>query len=131
MYTVYTDGAYSSMRNQGGIGVIIINEEGDKVLEYSKMYKNTTNNRMEMMACIVGLESISEPSQVKVISDSQYVIGCATLGWKRKKNVDLWERFDKAMSKHQVTFDWVKGHNTDKYNNECDKIAQEASRQEL
>lgn len=129
MYTVYTDGAYSSARDQGGIGIVILDSEGFQVLEYSKMYKRTTNNRMEMMACIVALESISIPSDVKIISDSQYTIGCASLGWKRKKNKDLWERFDKAMSPHNVIFEWVKGHNDDPFNEICNELAQKASRE--
>ena len=84
---------------------------------------------MEMMACIVGMESISEPSDIHIISDSQYVIGCATLGWKRKKNKDLWERYDKIRNFHKnVTFEWTKGHADDPLNELCDKLAQDASK---
>ena len=128
MYTIITDGAYSSMRNQGGVGIIILDEDGDEVLEYSKPFINTTNNQMEIMACIIGMESISEPEDITVITDSQYVIGCATLGWKRKKNVELWKRFDKAMNFHKsVTFKWTKGHSDNSYNIRCDKLAVKAS----
>lgn len=132
MYTVYTDGAYSYARGQGGIGLIIVDKDGYEVLEYSKTYINTTNNQMEMMACIVAMESISEPSALNIITDSQYVIGCAVKGWQRRKNVDLWKRFNKAMRfHHMVTFTWVKGHKDDKYNNRCDKLAVTASQKEL
>ena len=128
MYTIVTDGAYSSMRNQGGVGIIILDEDGDEVLEYSKPFINTTNNQMEILACIIGMESISEPEDIVVITDSQYVIGCATLGWKRKKNVELWERFDRIVNFHKsVTFKWTKGHSDDPYNNRCDKLAVKAS----
>ena len=127
-YLIYTDGAYSSSRNQGGIGFVILND-GNEVATYSKMYKNTTNQRMEQMAAIVALESIKEPSIITVISDSQYVVSTYEKGWKRKANVDLWERFDKAVMKHsEVHFKWTKGHADDKYNKICDNLAQEASR---
>ena len=120
------------MRNQGGVGIIILDEDGDEVLEYSKPFINTTNNQMEILACIIGMESISEPEDIVVITDSQYVIGCATLGWKRKKNVELWKRFDKSINFHKsVTFKWTKGHSDDPYNNRCDKLAVKASQIEL
>ena len=128
MYTIITDGAYSSMRNQGGVGIIILDEDGDEVLEYSKPFINTTNNQMEILACIIGMESISEPEDITIITDSQYVIGCATLGWKRKKNIELWKRFDKAMNFHKsVKFEWVKGHSDNPYNIRCDKLAVKAT----
>lgn len=128
-YTVYTDGAYSSVLNQGGIGFVII-KDNKKFFQYSKMFKNTTNNRMEMLACIVALESIKNPSEVEIITDSMYVVGTYTKNWKRKKNIALWNRFDEAISKHtKVTFKWVRGHDGDKYNSECDKLASEASRE--
>lgn len=132
MYTIITDGAYSSMRNQGGVGIIILDGDGNEVLEYSKPFINTTNNQMEILACIIGMESISEPEDITVITDSQYVIGCATLGWKRKKNVELWERFDKSMNFHKsVTFKWTKGHSDNSYNIRCDKLAVKATQIKL
>lgn len=127
-YLVYTDGAYSSARNQGGIGFVIL-RDGEEVARYSKMYKNTTNQRMEQMAAIVALESIDTPSEVTIVSDSQYVVCTYTKNWKRKANLDLWQRFDKAIAKHsKVEFTWTKGHADDQYNKICDKLAQEASR---
>lgn len=128
VYLVYTDGAYSSARNQGGIGFVII-KNGKEVARYSKMYKNSTNQRMEQMAAIVALESITVPSEITIVSDSQYVICTYTKGWKRKANLDLWKRFDTAIAFHtKVEFLWVKGHADDKYNKICDKLAQNASR---
>lgn len=128
-YTVYTDGAYSNTRNQGGIGFVIL-KEGKEVARYSKMYKNTTNQRMEQMAAIVALESITTPSEVTIVSDSQYVVCTYTKNWKRKANLDLWERFDKAVEFHtKVEFLWVKGHDKDEYNNIADKLASNASKE--
>nr|DAQ75683.1 MAG TPA: ribonuclease HI [Caudoviricetes sp.] len=127
-YLVYTDGAYSSARNQGGIGFVIL-KDGKEVARYSKMYKNSTNQRMEQMAAIVALESITTPSEVTIVSDSQYVVCTYTKGWKRKANLDLWKRFDAAIAFHiKVEFEWTKGHADNQYNKICDKLAQEASR---
>lgn len=128
-YICYTDGAYSGTRNQGGIGFIIL-KDGKEVARYSKMYKNTTNQRMEQMAAIVALESIATPSEVTIISDSQYVVSTYTKNWKRKANLDLWKRFDKAIAFHtKVEFLWVKGHDKDEYNNIADKLASNASQE--
>lgn len=128
-YRVYTDGAYSSARNQGGIGFVILKDDKE-VARYSKMYKNSTNQRMEQMAAIVALESISTPSEVTIISDSQYVVCTYTKNWKRKANLDLWKRFDKAVEFHtKVEFLWVKGHDKDEYNNIADKLASNASKE--
>ena len=128
----YTDGAYSSARNSGGVGIICL-KDGELVLRYSKKYTNTTNNRMEMKAVILSLNSIKQKvNSIKIVSDSQYVIGCATKGWKRKKNVDLWEEYDKAFKYasqycSDITFEWVHGHNGDKYNEIVDQLAVKAS----
>lgn len=128
-YRVYTDGAYSSARNQGGIGFVILKDDKE-VARYSKMYKNSTSQRMEQMAAIVALESISTPSVVTIISDSQYVVCTYTKNWKRKANLDLWKRFDAAIEFHtKVEFEWTKGHADDQYNKICDKLAQDASRE--
>lgn len=128
-YRVYTDGAYSSARNQGGIGFVILKDDKE-VARYSKMYKNSTNQRMEQMAAIVALESITTPSEVTIVSDSQYVVCTYTKNWKRKANLDLWKRFDAAIAFHtKVGFLWVKGHDKDEYNNIADKLASNASRE--
>lgn len=128
-YRVYTDGAYSSARNQGGIGFVILKDDKE-VARYSKMYKNSTSQRMEQMAAIVALESISTPSEVIIISDSRYVVCTYTKNWKRKANLDLWKRFDAAIAFHtKVEFLWVKGHDKDEYNNIADKLASNASQE--
>ena len=129
---VYTDGAYSSLRDQGGIGIVIL--LGDKkILEYSNMYKHTTNNQMELGAVVVALRVIKKKyDSIEIYTDSQYVIGCATLGWKRKKNVKLWQEFDLQYSRVKelcpnITFKHVKGHDGNLWNERCDTIAVKAS----
>ena len=132
-YVLYTDGAYSSLRDQGGIGLIILKDD-KKILEYSRMYKGVTNNVMELGAVIIGLKAIKNCIDSLVIfTDSMYVIGCATKGWKRSKNKSLWKEFDKQYQRVQelcpnVEFRHVKGHNGDKWNEYCDKLATTASK---
>lgn len=124
MYTIYTDGAYSSSRNTGGIGFIILNDKEQILTEFCKKYINTTNQRMEQLSVAVALESIKAPSDVIVYSDSAYVVNTYEQNWKRKCNNDLWDRIDKAISKHKsVKFIHVKGHADNKWNNYVDKLA--------
>lgn len=128
----YTDGAYSSSRNAGGIGIVCL-QNNDVVLEYSRKYKNTTNNRMEIKAVLLALNSVKgKVDKITIVSDSQYVIGCATKGWKKEKNKDLWKKYDEIYEKvsqlcSDITFEWVHGHNGDKYNEIVDKLAVRAS----
>lgn len=127
MIEVYTDGAYSSSRNQGGLGIVFI-KDNKVIAKFSKTYKNTTNNRMELMAVIIALQSIKDENEITIYSDSMYVIGTATLGWKRKKNLDLWEKYDAVIDLFKtVTFKHVKGHSTNVFNNLCDEMAVAAS----
>lgn len=131
-YVLITDGAYSSARDQGGIGLVFLKNR-EKILEYSKMYKGVTNNMMELGAVIVGLRLIKNPiDSLTIITDSMYVIGCATKGWKRKKNVKLWQEFDSQYERVKalcpdIRFEHVKGHDGDKWNEYCDKLAVKAS----
>lgn len=131
-YVLITDGAYSSARDQGGIGLVFL-KNGEKILEYSKMYKGVTNNMMELGAVIVGLRLIKNPiDSLTIITDSMYVIGCATKGWKRKKNIKLWQEFDVQYERVKtlcpdIRFEHVKGHDGDKWNEYCDKLAVKAS----
>lgn len=131
-YVLYTDGAYSSLRDQGGIGLIILKDD-KKILEYSRMYKGVTNNVMELGAVIIGLKAIKNCiDSLIIVSDSMYVIGCITKGWKRSKNKSLWKEFDKQFQRVQtlcsnIEFKHVKGHNGNKYNEEVDKLAVKAS----
>lgn len=137
MYMLITDGAYSSSRNQGGLGFVFI-RDGTKIFEYSKTVKNTTNNKMELGAIILGLRAIKGSiDSLIIVSDSMYCIGCATKGWKRKKNQKLWEAFDKEYSRvsslcPNITWKHVKGHQNDsseftRWNNYVDKLAVRAS----
>lgn len=129
LYTIYSDGAYSPSTNQGGVGFVIV-KNGVKIFSFSKMFKNTTNQRMEVLAMTIALESIKTPSNIKVVTDSMYLVGTLTKNWKRKANLDLWERLDKAISKHlTVNVEWVKGHANDQFNEEADKLAFNASKQ--
>jgi ribonuclease HI len=136
-YKLITDGAYSSSRNQGGIAFIFL-RDNTPILEYSKMYKHCTNNQMEMIAIISGLKCIKKPiDTLTIISDSMYCVGCATLGWKRKKNVKLWKVFDSELDRvsklcSNIEFKHVRGHQKDnseetKWNNRCDELAVRAS----
>ena len=131
-YTIYTDGAYKSSLNTGGIGIVFL-RNNEKVFEYSCKYQDTTNQRMEMQAILVALNSIvKEIDTLTIITDSMYVVGTLTKNWKRKVNNDLWDKIDLALSKAQklvknnIQFNHVKGHNGDKYNEQCDKLASEA-----
>ena len=133
-YDVYTDGAYSSSRKQGGVGLVCVKD--DKViLRYNKMYKDTTNNRMEVQAAITAFKCVKKPIDKLVIhSDSMYLIGCATLGWKRSKNQDLWKLYDEAYAAAsnlcgEIEFIHVKGHNGDTYNSIADQLAVDATQQ--
>ena len=131
-YECYTDGAYSSSRNQGGIGIVFI-RNGKKITEFSRAFKNTTNNQMEIMAALAVLKCIqSHISTLTIYTDSMYVVGCASMGWKRKKNTRLWKAFDEELERvstlcPSIKFQHVKGHADDKWNNYVDKLAVEAS----
>lgn len=128
-YLIYSDGAYSPSINQGGVGFVIV-KEGRKIFSFSKMFKHTTNQRMELMAMIIALESINIQANITVVTDSMYLVGTLTKGWKRKKNLDLWNRLDKAMEKHlNIDVKWTKGHATDEFNNLADELAFNASKQ--
>lgn len=142
---MYTDGsARGNPDGPGGYGTILeyIDPKGQlHVKEMSQGYIKTTNNRMEMMAAIAGFEALNRPCQVDVFSDSQYLInafnqhwieGWLKKGWKRGKNepvknVDLWKRLLKASEPHQVTWNWVKGHDGHLQNERCDTLATTAA----
>ncbi len=132
--TIYSDGAASGNPGPGGYGVVLIC--GALRKELSAGYRMTTNNRMELLAVIVGLESLKKPgSDATVYSDSKYVINAVNEGWldkwvkigfKGKKNPDLWRRFLEVYHKHHVEFVWVKGHADVPENERCDTLAVEA-----
>jgi ribonuclease HI len=121
---IYTDGSCSPNPGTGGYGVIL--EYNGVRKEIYGGYQNTTNNRMEMMAAIVGLESLIEKCNVTVTSDSALLVNTVNCGWKTKKNKDLWQRLFKAIEKHNVKFEWIKGHNSHPENERCDYLASKA-----
>lgn len=143
--TIYTDGAArGNPDGPGGYGTILsyIDTTGvEHTREYSGGYQKTTNNRMELMAAIIGLEALTKPCEVTLYSDSQYVVkafnehwidGWIKKGWKRGKNepvknVDLWKRLLKAKDPHKVEFCWVKGHSGHPQNERCDVLATTAA----
>lgn len=143
--TIYTDGsARGNPDGPGGFGTVIhfVDSKGElHEKEISQGYVRTTNNRMEMMAAIAGLEALTKPCDVELISDSKYLTdafnahwieGWIKKGWKRGKNepvknVDLWKRLLAAKEQHNVTFTWVKGHAGHKYNERCDELATTAA----
>jgi len=129
--TMYTDGSSMGNPGPGGYGVVLM--AGRHRKELSQGYRLTTNNRMELMAVIAGLEALKIPqSAVTVYTDSQYVVYAVEKGWvfdwekknfKAKKNADLWQRFLKTYRCHSVRFVWVKGHAGNPENEHCDCLA--------
>lgn len=143
--SIYTDGAArGNPDGPGGYGTVLeyVDAKGElHKKELSQGYKKTTNNRMELMAVIAGLEALNRPCEVELYSDSKYVVdafnqhwidGWLKKGWKRGKNepvknVDLWKRLLAAKEKHQVRFIWVKGHDGHPQNERCDELATTAA----
>ena len=123
MIDIYTDGACDSNPGRGGWAAIVI-ENGDQRI-VSGGEPKTTNNRMEIMAAIKGLESIPPRSDVTVHSDSQYVINTITKNWKRNANTDLWPQLDKAVAARNVRWKWVRGHAGDPMNELADQVAKQ------
>ena len=141
---IYSDGSARGNPGPGGFGTILTFTDSTGKLTEKEMsggYKLTTNNRMELLGVITGLEALTRPCAVTVVSDSKYVTdafnqhwidGWIAKGWKRGKNepvknVDLWKRLLSAMEKHNVTYEWVKGHDGHPYNERCDKLATSAA----
>lgn len=126
---IYTDGAYSSSRNQGGWAFVVL-KDGVKVSSGYDTVFNTTNNRMEILSAIEAIKHMKEQniSEFTIYSDSMYLIGTMSLNWKRKKNVDLWLIMDELITGLSITWLHVKGHEGDKYNEMCDMLAVHASK---
>ncbi len=136
---IFTDGACSGNPGPGGYGVILKYNGHEK--ELSGGYRNTTNNRMELMAIIKGLEALKEPCEVMVYSDSRYIVDAINKGWVQRwaannwmrnkkesaKNIDLWERLLKQLARHKVRITWVKGHAGHEENERCDQLAVKAA----
>ncbi len=136
---VYTDGACKGNPGPGGYGVVLI--FGERKRELSGGFRKTTNNRMELLACIEGLRSLKRPCSVVLTSDSKYVVNAMVKGWAKKwrsrgwqlapskpaKNPDLWAQLLDLCDEHKVKFKWVKGHNEHPENERCDALAVAAS----
>lgn len=137
---IYTDGAAKGNPGPAGYGVVMEMVGTPYKKEFYEGFRLSTNNRMELLAVIVGLEKLKNPkTKVLVVSDSKYVVDSVEKRWvfqwekinfKAKKNSDLWMRFLKIYRKHQVDFQWVKGHNSHPQNERCDELAVMASQQE-
>ena len=138
---VYTDGGANPNPGPGGYGVVI--HDGKSKKELSGGFRLTTNNRMELLACIKALESLKEKSDVILFSDSQYVVNAIEKGWAKnwraknwkaskgemRTNHDLWDKLLSAYEKHNVEFRWVKGHAGNMDNERCDQLASQMARQ--
>lgn len=141
---LFSDGSAKGNPGPGGYGTILQFEDASGVLHEKTMsqgYEDTTNNRMELLGCIVGFEALNRPCRVEVYSDSKYLIdafnqnwieGWVKNNWKRGKsgpvkNVDLWKRLLNAIEPHEVSFNWIKGHNDHPENERCDKMATSAA----
>jgi len=132
---IYTDGACMGNPGPGGYGVVLLYDRHRK--ELSGGFRRTTNNRMEMMAAIVGLQALNQPCEVTLHSDSKYLVDAMAQGWAKKwqangwkrnkkdyaKNPDLWQQLLDLCNHHQVTFRWVKGHAGHPENERCDELA--------
>ncbi len=133
---IYTDGACSGNPGPGGYGVVLLSGKHRK--ELSEGFRLTTNNRMELLGAIIGLEALKfDGLTVKLYTDSQYLVNAVNKGWlfnweqkrfAKKKNQDLWLRFLDVYRKHRVTLIWVKGHNNNPENERCDLLAVAASK---
>lgn len=135
---IYTDGACSGNPGPGGYGVVMLYNGNKK--ELSEGFKLTTNNRMEVLAVIRGLESLKEPCEIVLYSDSKYVVDAIEKGWAKKwkankwmrnktdkaSNIDLWERLLELLDIHKVKFVWVKGHADNPGNERCDELGRAA-----
>lgn len=134
---IFTDGSSVGNPGKGGYGIVMESVGTTHMKEFNEGFRLTTNNRMELLAVIVGLEKLKKPNmKVLVVSDSKYVIDAVlkkwVFGWEKKsflgkKNPDLWIRFLKIYRSHTVDFKWIKGHNNHIQNERCDKLATTAS----
>lgn len=138
--TIYTDGGCHGNPGPGGYGAVLLSGQHRK--ELFGGYKRTTNNRMELLACIVALETLKQKCRVRLHSDSKYIVDSVTKGWARRwrahnwqrnkkekaVNPDLWARLLDLCERHEVKFVWVRGHAGNKENERCDRLVQKAIR---
>ena len=138
--TIYTDGACSGNPGPGGYAAVLIDQSGRR-REISGGFRNTTNNRMELLGVICALEALKRPCDVTLFCDSEYVVNAVTKGWlkswqakgwrkadkKPVMNIDLWQRLLPQLEEHNIEFRWTKGHAGNPENERCDVLAVEAS----
>jgi len=126
---VFTDGAYSSSRNIMGYAFVVVKED-IKINSWSSRINGGTNNRAEILACYYAISwcKLNEIFNFDIISDSMYVIGSMSKGWKRNLNLDLWEKLDNIIKNTTINWIHVKGHSGNKFNELCDYLATEASK---
>ena len=141
MLYAFTDGACSGNPGPGGWGALMVARDGEKVLKERELFggeANTTNNRMELLAAINALEALGRDAEITIVTDSTYVKNGVTswihgwkrIGWKTSakkpvKNDDLWKRLDEAQSRHDVIWEWVKGHDGHPENERADELARQ------
>lgn len=137
---IWCDGAYKPSLEQGGVGIVWVDND-EVVKKFSKGYKKTetrkvTNQTMEMLSVMIALNDLKEKiDSLEIITDSMYVIGGASLGWKRKANIELWIKFDKILNstqklvKEKIKFTHTRGHQNDVFNNLADELASDASKE--
>lgn len=137
---IWCDGAYKPSLEQGGVGIVWVDND-EVVKKFSKGYKRTetrkvTNQTMEMLSVMIALNDLKEKiDSLEIITDSMYVIGGASLGWKRKANIELWMKFDKILKsaqelvKEKIKFTHTRGHQNDVFNNLADELASDASKE--
>lgn len=137
---IWCDGAYKPSLEQGGVGIVWVDND-EVVKKFSKGYKKTetrkvTNQTMEMLSVMIALNDLKEKiDSLEIITDSMYVIGGASLGWKRKANIELWMKFDKILKsaqelvKEKIKFTHTRGHQNDVFNNLADELASDASKE--
>ena len=136
---IYTDGSSRGNPGRGGYGTVV--RYGAHIHELAQGFVKTTNNRMEILSAVAGLEILKEPCHVTVHSDSRYLVDAQSKGWVEKwkklgwrkadksavKNVDLWMRLERAAAGHRIDWKWVKGHGGHEMNERCDLLATEAA----
>ena len=135
-YSIYTDGACSGNPGDGGIAYIIVNDENVIIEEFSRYFPNTTNNRMELLAVIFAIKSLSDKAyNFTIYSDSTYVVNAINKGWLevwekngflKRKNADLWKIFIYISKNRNIKFVWIKVHADNFYNKKCDLLAKDA-----
>lgn len=126
---IYTDGSCIPNPGPGGWAFVALSRDPDSVeFHVSGGEKKSTNNRMELTAVIEALDFINDQKEYLIYSDSTYVINCAKGKWKRKKNTDLWEKYEKISKGKRIEWIWVKGHSGDKYNEIVDYLAKQESK---